>query len=352
LDNTEKQETRDGLDTVNSKRSLSFAWPLTVEGKKKIIDVRAFSLKKWLDLLNSAKSDELFVNWQFPSNEMRDEYLQTIHDRNEEEVVSLLRRFLLTSGSLGTDDFAIRYLLHCMKYDRAAFEDMMRTERYKRLLRGYFNKKVAIWEGNTWVIDLLPFYPKLALDVLHAYLTAHFQFLPDGRIEGLLDAMSLIRAKFIETPPSALISGLNPYQFEHLVDSLYSCMGYKTNLTQRTYDGGRDIIAQKKDPGERERLLIQCRIAKKNIGVDEIRALLGVVSNEKATKGVFVASSEFTREAKKLEGENARLELIGKESLHRLLNQYFGPGWHEHIDRIISSSMSKKRTNTPTGESY
>jgi restriction system protein len=198
------------------------------------------------------------------------------------------------------------------------------------------------WEGNTWILDLLPDNPKLALDALWAYFVGHIQFLPDGRIDGLRDAMSVIRAKFVENPRSSVLSSLDHLQFQLLIDALYRRMGYKTTLTQRTYDRGRDVIAEKEPAGRRERVLVQCKTKEKNIGVEVVRALLGVVSTEKATKGVFVCTSEFTPEARKFEAENSsRLELIGNKKLQPLLNEYLGSNWSVYVDLFISERYSK-----------
>lgn len=314
------------------------------EGRK-IIDATKLSLDEWLELLNSDdKENVLFINYMFPTDNMRDEYLESIHIRTDQEVINLLRNFLITSGSLGADKFTFEWLMSCLKNDREQFDKLMKKEHLRRLFRGYITGD-AIWEGNTWVIDLLPYYPKLALDVLHAYLYTFIGYLPDGRINGLKDAMAVIRAKFIETPRSSLLLSLDPYQFEHLIYALYKKMGYTTELTQRTHDRGRDVIAERKHAGEKERVLIQCRRAERNVGVKEVRALLGVVSNEKATKGVFVSTSEFTPQARKFEKENPRLELIGNRDLQLLLNRYFGSRWFRHIDAIISVYLPKRRTS-------
>lgn len=156
--------------------------------------------------------------------------------------------------------------------------------------------------------------------------------------------MAIIRAKFINIAhPDSLLLDLDPYQFEHLIDGLYAEMVYDTILTPRTHDGGRDVIAEKKDIGERERLLIQCKRIKKNVSVNEVRALLGVVSNDKATKGVLVATSKFTVSSKKLAKENSRLELISGKDLQPLLNKFFGSKWPTHLDFIISNSLSRDK---------
>jgi Restriction endonuclease len=317
---------------------------MKIEGRK-IIDATKLSLDEWLELLNSDdKENVLFLNFMFPTDNMRNEYLDSIHIRTDQEVINLLRNFLITSGSLCADKFTFEWLMSCLKNDREQFDKLMKKEHLRHLFRGYITGD-TIWEGNTWVIDLIPDYPKLALDVLHAYLYTFIGYLPDGRINGLEDAMAVIRAKFIETPRSSLLLSLDPYQFEHLIYALYKKMEYTTELTQRTHDKGRDVIAERKHAGEKERVLIECRRAERNIGVKEVRALLGVVSNEKATKGVFVSTSEFTPQAKKFEKENPRLELIGNRDLQLLLNRYFGSGWSRHIDAIISVYIPKRRTS-------
>lgn len=310
---------------------------------KKIVDATKLSLDEWLALFNSPdKENLLFINYMFPTDAIRDQYLATIHTRTDKEVIDLLRNFLITSGSLGRDETAFEYLIDCMEQDKDKFNKLMEIEYYKRLFKGFFNRKEPIWEGNIWVIDLLPHHPKFALDALYAYFIAHIQLLPDGRMSGLEDAMALIRAKFIEVVhPATLLLSLDPYQFEHLIDTLYTKMGYLTSLTTKTHDRGRDIIALKEDVGEREKLLIQCKRTKNSVSVKEVRALLGIVSNEKATKGVLVSTSKFTGQAKKFIKENSRLELIGGKDLHILLNKSFGPKWPTHIDFIISKSLSK-----------
>ncbi len=313
---------------------------------KKIIDATKMSLNEWLSLLDSEENEDvLFINYMFPTDNMREEYLQTIQTRTDEEVINLLRNFLISSGTLGADKSALENLMYWLGHDKDRFEKMMEIEYYRRLL-GSFNGKTTIWEGNTWIIDILKISPKLALDALQAYFLAHIQLLPDGRFQGLQDALAIIREKFIHTPKSSLLLDLESYQFEHLIESLYMEMGYETTLTQMTHDKGRDIIAEKKDIGKKEKLLIECKTSQKNISVKEVRALLGVVSSEKATKGVLISNSEFTAPSKKFEKENRNLELIGNKELQVLLNSYFGSNWSQRIDFIISRSLSKLRKKT------
>ena len=312
---------------------------------KEFVDVTNYSLEEWLKLIKSKESKNLlFINYMFPNNEIREEYLETINNRSEEEVIFLLRKFLITSGYMGADKHNLYILLECAKNHKKKFVTLTKIEYYKRLLRSYINKE-PFWEGITWVIDLLPHEPKHAINSLNAYLFAHIQSLPDGRSQGLLDAIAIIRAKFIEAShPKEIFEDIDPYQFEHIIEALYYEMGYTTTMTKRTHDGGKDIIAERTKVGKRERVLIQCKKQGKNVNVDKTRALLGVVSDNKATKGVLVTTAEFTPDSKKLANQNSRIELIGNYNLQRLMNEYFGLKWPIRIDYIISESIKRHKS--------
>ncbi|AKB48816.1 putative endonuclease [Methanosarcina sp. Kolksee] len=312
---------------------------------KEFVDVTGYSLEEWLKLIKSKESKNLqFINYMFPNDEIREKYLETINSRSEEEVIFLLRKFLITSGSMGIDNLNLCFLIECAKNNKKKFATLTKIEYYKRLSRSYINKQ-PVWEGITWVIDLLPHEPKHAINSLNAYLFAHIQLLPDERSQGLLDAIAIIRAKFMEmSHPREIFEAIDPYQFEHVVEALYYEMGYTTTMTKKTHDGGKDIIAERKEIGMREKILIQCKKQGKNVNVDKTRALLGVVSDSKATKGVLVTTAEFTPDSKKLVDQNNRIELIGNFNLQKLMNEYFGPKWPMHIDYIISESIKRHKS--------
>jgi hypothetical protein len=64
----------------------------------------ATALEDWLKsvLGTGARSDDV-VDWAFPTDDLRDQYLATVHLREEAEVRALLRKLLIPSGSLGAD---------------------------------------------------------------------------------------------------------------------------------------------------------------------------------------------------------------------------------------------------------
>lgn len=303
--------------------------------KDSFVDATKLTLAQWLELVKKDKEgDRLFINYCFPTDELRREYLQTIASRSESEVKGLLRHFLMESGGLGLDELQFLNLMRLSVHNKSQYRKLMQIEHVRHLQKGFFQAKV--WEGNRWILDLLPDSPKLALNALQAYHAATWLFLPDGRIDGLLDSMAIMREKFIRTPRNSLLKSLDPHEFEELIASLYDKMGYSTTLTPMSHDGGRDVIANERAPGRRERLLIQCKRTDRPVGVDMIRSLLGVVSDERATKGVLVCTSRFTCDARRLEERNSRIDLVDHKNLQMLLNKELGPTWPEYLDVYIS----------------
>ncbi|MFA6362894.1 restriction endonuclease [Methanoregula sp.] len=312
--------------------------------EKKVIDVTKYSLDDWLRLV-FAKPDKnvIYIDYMFPTDKLREKYLKTIQSRSDDEVKTLVRNFLIPAGSLGKDEFSLEYLSHCLKNDKETAKKLLGFEYYRRLLKS-MSGKTQPWEGLTWILDLLPHDPRHAINAIRAYTIAQIQFLPDGRITGLGDAVAIIRAKFIESPHSVdFLETIDPYEFEHLVESLYTEMGYSTMMTRRTHDGGKDIIAEKDQPGQKERILIQCKKTRKNISVDKIRSLEGVVSHERATKGVLVTTAGFTPDSKKTAEQTGRLELIALADFQRLMNEHFGAKWQAHLDYLISESIKRQK---------
>jgi restriction system protein len=91
-----------------------------------------------------------------------------------------------------------------------------------------------------------------------------------------------------------------------------------------------------------ETLLVECKRYSAPVGVVVVRALLGVVSDEKVNKGVIVTPSGFTRQAKALACRNHRIELISGKDLIPLLNEHLGTNWVSRVDSLI---LSSKRRN-------
>ena len=256
--------------------------------------------------------------------------------------LELLRKFLIPSGSLGTDEYTFHWLVRLLKE-----RQLPRLTEFQRRLLVFANAKVEKieahppWEGITWVLDLLPDNPRAAIATRKFYFEAHAGVMPDGRIHGVFDAMEIIRAKYIDRPRSTaeainLLLNEFPRTFEHLIERLYSARGYTTKLTPRQKDGGYDVLALNDEAGHRARIHIECKKWEDNIGVPTIRGLLGVVADNKATGGICVTTSDLTRTAKEFVARNSQLDFIDGRALIRLLNEYLGPTWFYRIERLVA----------------
>lgn len=89
--------------------------------------------------------------------------------------------------------------------------------------------------------------------------------------------------------------------FEELIAEIFNGFGYSIELTKKTRDGGKDIIALKKKNGKDEKILIECKHWKDKVDVKAIRNLVGVaVGEEDLPTGIILATtSQFSLEAKK-----------------------------------------------------
>lgn len=308
-------------------------------------------LAEWLDLVLSDKDDG--VTFMFPNHGVRDSFLAAVSTMEDGDVRKVLRRFLVRTGEYGADELHAEWLKHLFMDESEEFGRAMAYE-YNRRLVGLDDEPT--WQGITWILDLLPDWPESAIAVIDSFLTANISFLPDGKIWALGHAQLVIRARWIGSASThseklTQIYGLGHRSFEHLVDELYIRMGYRCVLTRPSRDGGRDVLADRSEPGSKETARIECKLWRGRVGVRVVRALLGIVSDEKATKGVLICPGGFTRSADALAARNPRLELIGPLELLTLLDRHLGNHWPEILDLHINQSrMRGQGINTEAKE--
>lgn len=116
-------------------------------------------------------------------------------------------------------------------------------------------------------------------------------------------------------------SKIDGYEFEEIIGNLFKNMGFDVEQTVLTGDGGVDIIAYYTRPIFRGRYIIQCKNWINSVGQPPIRDLYGVVMSERANKGILITTSTFTEKAREF-ADNKNIELIDKDILIKLLNQY------------------------------
>jgi restriction system protein len=314
--------------------------------KKKKILISDVTLERWLELMEKRPKNVDFYHFRFPTDEIRDQFLANIFNYSEKTITEILNSFLDLGASLASDQSSLNHLEHLMENDPEEAKRLINeVPYYRRLLAHVISRgKTPLREGITWIMDLLPSSPREALDALEAYLHVHLLYLPDGRIHGLSDAMAILRTRYFstdETVANSILFSLKPIDFEHLAESLYVAMGYLTEMTKPSHDGGRDIIATKNEPGKKEKILIQCKRWQNVVGVEDVRALLGVVTHEKATKGTLITTSHFSPDANTFANENPSIELISLKPLQHLLSEHLGQFWITHTDHLLRTSKNR-----------
>jgi restriction system protein len=268
--------------------------------------------------------------WCFPTEGLRAEYLQSIHDRSEVDVLALLRLFLFEESCFGKDT---EYLHQAMAVHKdLSFLDSLPIE-YSRRLMAWTGGRTKPHPSIRWALDLLPHSPQQAINAITGYLDVYRGMRPEGRSQGLLDAAAVIRARWVDNLASGgeALFRLSPRQLEALVAALYRELGYTVELTPPSRDGGRDVIAARQVPGQCEVVEIECKTHTSPVGVSYVRQLRGVVERLGANRGVLVTISRFTRGAHEESADDSRLELIDGTTLIKMLNANFGPLWIEDL---------------------
>lgn len=106
--------------------------------------------------------------------------------------------------------------------------------------------------------------------------------------------------KLIANKPD-LVFEISPRQFEEIIAELFFKKGFEVELTKQTRDGGRDIVAIRKEMDVKTKYLIECKryAMKRKVSIGVVQRLLGVKVAESANKAILATTSGFTKDARK-----------------------------------------------------
>ncbi|MDZ7950286.1 restriction endonuclease [Nostoc sp. DedQUE09] len=146
--------------------------------------------------------------------------------------------------------------------------------------------------------------------------------IPETRIAILNINEELVRdlAKYPE-----MLYELDPRKFEELVAHILQNKGFDITLTPKTRDGGRDIQAVHKSSLGNMLYLIECKRyqSSNKVRVELVRSLYGVKQRERATMGILVTTSSFTKDALDFASPlKYELSLRDYETLKKWLKDY------------------------------
>jgi hypothetical protein len=108
---------------------------------------------------------------------------------------------------------------------------------------------------------------------------------------------------------------------EALTKQLLTAMGLITTATKSTGDGGIDLIAVSNSPVFSGTYIVQCKDWTNPVGEPIVRDLYGVVTSERANKGILITTGSFTPAAVRF-ADGKQLELIDGAGLAKLMKQF------------------------------
>lgn len=112
----------------------------------------------------------------------------------------------------------------------------------------------------------------------------------------------------------------SPFEFENFIADIFIRMGYETNITSKTNDGGYDIIAEK--AGISTIIECKCYNPEKMVGRPAIQKLVGANQVIHADNIFFCTTCDFTKEAI-MYAEDTGVELINGKELEKIVKDSF-----------------------------
>lgn len=143
---------------------------------------------------------------------------------------------------------------------------------------------------------------------------------PPMEIKYLSEPVLSVYEQILYEPQS--VYSLEPWEFDELVAEVFQRNGFNAEATQRTCDGGKDIVATFEMGGVVYRTHFECKQNRPNRPVDVtiLRNLYAAMDRDRIDKGVIVTTSYFTRDAiKEAKMLNGWIQLIDNDELQRLM---------------------------------
>lgn len=132
---------------------------------------------------------------------------------------------------------------------------------------------------------------------------------------------------------------LSSRKFEILISEVFQNQGYRTELGKGVADGGIDVKLFKKDEIDEVLTLVQVKKYKPNLTIklEAVSSLAGIVTQQKANRGLFVTTSRYLPVAKNFaEREGSKLTLADSSDVQR---------WCESAQNLIKRDKSSLVTD-------
>ena len=159
---------------------------------------------------------------------------------------------------------------------------------------------------------------------VETHVEGSFELTPTEQLEQAFESIS----KDLAADLLPKVMEQTPNFFEHLVVDLMVKMGYggaysdAAQVTQLTNDGGIDGIIYEDKLGL-DKIYLQAKRWTNSVGRPTIQQCAGALVGQNATKGVFITTSVFTKEAREyVKGINQKIVLIDGSELAKYMIEY------------------------------
>ncbi len=198
-------------------------------------------------------------------------------------------------------------------------------------LMGLRGSYLSIKEENRIVLNVESINKSLVVEVpLEAVEAIEKKSLlrEDDNSEFISTTVAIINSelvRYLARHPDAMYE-LSPRKFEELVAELLRDMGYDVWLTQRSKDGGRDVLAVFRLPDGEILTVVECKrfAPDARVGPDIVHKLLWVADrHDNASRAILATTSRFTTGAKVIEKKFGwRLSLRDFDGITEWLSGY------------------------------
>jgi len=196
-----------------------------------------------------------------------------------------------------------------------------------------FSAVIALSRSLAWlplpffgVIALIAFsrantnsLPKIRTSIEPSQSRPHQFAWPDASSERDMYAETISSPKEDLPIPAAwtleALRSLEWKRFEQLCAKYYEVTGFRSVTLAAGPDGGVDIKLYKINP-DTPIAIVQCKAWASQVGVKEIRELLGVMHHQKVSRGIFITSSSYSKDALAF-GAASPIQLLDGEALLR-----------------------------------
>ena len=112
---------------------------------------------------------------------------------------------------------------------------------------------------------------------------------------------------------------LDPYQFEAFCMRVLNANGYQMMMTSKSNDGGKDLVGW---DNYNQRIFGEVKQYKKDNKVSRplLQKLKGAMVDSKVERGIFITTSDFTREALEYAKRN-KIKCINGNGLESLIRR-------------------------------